>query len=813
MKMKNLLHIIILLLITALPQAGFSQANGFLTGAVKDEQGQPVGFATVALLKAADSAVINGTTADAEGRFQIKSTAKGTYFLRFNFLGYVQLETEPFEVTGDSFTKDFGSMILKENAQVLQEVVVQGMRPTVVAYADKMVVNVEGTAMAGGSSAYEVLAKSPGVWIDQNGDLKLNGKADVKVMINNKLVHINGKELQNLLQTMSGENIKDLEIITNPSAKYDAEGASGIININLKKNNDTGLNGSLHAGYQYNELNSYTAGAEVNYKKGAWYSFAGFDFAERANLRTNKMKRTFQHQQESSLDQNLREEGTRTVPSLRLGTDVDLNQRHSLGFLADVAVYNTENNIRTMAKLVDGNPENDVLIDALNNGKANKQNSTLNLHYLGQLDTLGTILTADLDYVRLYSQDNASFVNRLDSLGIPDGVSMNRLTYDNPNNYDIYAAKADLTKAVGKAGKLEVGAKASRVISDNELKFYEETDGSMHPDAKRSNHFIYKENILAAYASYSTAIGKKLNIQAGLRAEQTFAAGNSVTMSQKTTSDYFNLFPALFVQHAVSDNYQVSYSYSRRIDRPQYSALNPFIFYIDPYSWVVGNPYLKPQYTNAFSITQTINQRYNLVAGYEVTQDFIAEIPVQHATDKTTYFQQQNLESMKSLNVTLVAPLQVLPVWQINNTATVLHQKFTKKLDLQTLENEQVSFMLQSNHALQLPKDVRLEVNTAYQGPDAYGLYYVKTTWGVDAGLKRSFMNDKLDVSMSVTDIFKTKTTAGTINIDGNTITSDQYRGTQSVKINLRYRFSKGSEFKSGKKSINLEEVNRAGGK
>ncbi|MER2999503.1 outer membrane beta-barrel family protein [Pontibacter populi] len=811
--MKNLSHIIILLLIAVLPQAGFSQVNGFLTGVVKDEQGQPVGFANVALLRAADSTVVNGTTADLEGKYQIISPVKGTYFLRFNFLGYVQVNAAPFEVTGEEFTKDFGSTILKENTQVLQEVVVQGMRPTVVAYADKLVVNVEGTAMAGGSTAYEVLAKSPGVWIDQNGDLKLNGKAGVKVMINNKLVYLSGKELQNLLQNVSGENIKDLEIVTNPSAKYDAEGASGIININLKKNKETGLNGSLHSSYQYNELNSYTAGADINYKKGAWNSFASFDFAERTNLRTNKMKRTFRNHQDSSLDQNLREEGTRTVPTFRLGSDVDLNQRHSLGFMADVSVYKTENSIRTLAKMVDGTPENDVLIDALNNGKGQKQNSTVNLHYLGKLDTLGTTLSADLDYVRLYSQDDASFENRLDSLGIPAGFSISRLMYDNPNNYDIYAAKADLTKAIGKAGKLELGAKASRVISDNELKFYEEMDGRMLPDAKRSNHFIYKENILAAYASFSTAISKKVSIQAGLRAEQTFAEGNSVTMSQTTNREYFNLFPTLFVQHSVNDKYQVSYSYSRRVNRPQYSALNPFIFYIDPYSWVVGNPYLKPQYTNAFNITQTINQRYNVVVGYAVTKDFIAEMPVQNATDKTTYFQQQNLESMRSLNATLVAPIQVLPVWQINNTATVLYQKFTKELDLQKLANEQVSFMLQSNHTLQLPKNLRLEINGVYQGPVAYGLYHVNANWGVDAGLKRSFMNDKLDVSMSFTDIFKTKRMAGTINMDGNTITADQYRGTQSFKISLRYRFSKGSEFKSGKKSINLDEVNRAGGK
>ncbi|WP_242929074.1 outer membrane beta-barrel family protein [Pontibacter vulgaris] len=811
--MKNLQHIIILLLITVLPQAGIAQVSGFLTGAVKDEQGQPVGFANVALLEASNSKVINGTTADAEGRFQIKSPAKGTYFLRFNFLGYVQLNSEPFEVTGESFTKDFGSTTLKENAQVLQVVEVQAMRPTIVAYADKMVVNVEGTALAGGSSAYEVLSNSPGVWIDQNGDLKLNGKAGVKVMINNKLVQINGKELQNLLQSMSGDNIKELEIITNPSAKYDAEGASGIININLKKHKDIGLNGSLHAGYQYNELNGYTTGAEVNYKKGPWNSFAGFDFAERATLRINKMQRTFQGQQDGGLNQNLREEGTRTVSTLRLGSDIDLNQQHSIGFLADISVYNTKNQIKTLAKLTDGNPENDLLINALNNGRSDNQNSAINLHYLGKLDTLGTTFSADFDYVRLYSQSDATFVNRLESLAELADASVSRLLYDNPNNYDIYAAKADFSKAIGKAGKLELGAKASRVISDNELKFYEETDGEMHPDAKRSNHFIYKENILAGYASFSTVIGSKLSIQAGLRAEQTFAEGNSVTMAQKTEKNYLNLFPTLFVQHSVNDNYQVSYSYSRRVNRPQYSDLNPFIFYIDPYSWVVGNPYLKPQYTNAFNVTQTISQRYNVVVGYSVTKDFIAEIPQQNAADKTTYFQQQNVEDMKSFNATFIVPVQVSPKWQMNNTATGLFQKFTKELEGQLQANEQLTFMLQSNHSIQMPKDVKIEVNAGYQGPMAYGLYRINANWGIDAGLKHSFMDGKLDLSLGVTDIFKTKRMAGTINIDGNKIKADQYRGTQGFKINLRYSFSQGSEFKSGKKSMNLDEVNRAGGK
>jgi hypothetical protein len=224
-------------------------AQGFLSGNVRDAKGQPVGFVNVAMLHAATGAVVTGTIAGEAGDFKLATPAAGSYKLKLSFLGYTPLETAPFEVNNSSFNKDFGNLVLQEDTKMLQEVVVQAMRPTVVAYADKMVVSVEGTAMAGGATAFEVLSKSPGVWVDQEGNINLNGKPGVQVMQDGRSSYLSGKELQNLLQGMSADNIKDLEIIANPSAKYDAEGASGIININLKKNTLSGLNGSVYAGY------------------------------------------------------------------------------------------------------------------------------------------------------------------------------------------------------------------------------------------------------------------------------------------------------------------------------------------------------------------------------------------------------------------------------------------------------------------------------------------------------------------------------------------------------------------------------------
>ncbi|WP_240337139.1 TonB-dependent receptor domain-containing protein [Rufibacter psychrotolerans] len=788
------------------------QAQGVLSGSVRDASGQPLGFVNVAVLKEVDGAVVTGTAASAEGNFQVVAPGAGKYKLRLTFIGYRPLETATFEMPGSGMHKDFGTLTLQEDTETLQEVVVQAMRPTVITQADKMVVMVEGTAMAGGATAYEVLTKSPGVGVDQEGNVKLNGKAGVQVMIDGRASYLSGKELQNLLQSMSAENIKELEIITNPSAKYDAEGASGIININLKKNAQAGMSGSVYAGYQYAELHGYTGGADLNYKQGRWNSFASLDVAERTSFRVNHMQRTSSQNKDLRLNQQLEEEGSRFVPAIRMGTDYSLNHQHSIGMLGGVSHYKTEDQVQANAYLHHANPLKDLYVNAKNRSKTRYSNSTLNLHYLGKLDTLGTTLSADVDFVRLMSDDKGTFLNKYDSLGNESPVRTDLLLSENPASYDIYSARTDFTKLFGKAGKLELGAKASHVLSDNELRFYTATGDSKQLDESRSNHFIYKENIVAAYVNYAAQLGKKWNLQGGLRAEQTLTKGRSETLNQSTARRYLDLFPSLFLQQNVHVDYQISYSYNRRINRPRYELLNPFMFYLDPYSLVQGNPYLKPQYTHSFSLAQTFRQRYNLVLDYSLTKDFIAEVPAQISSDKVTVLQQQNIDDMKSMGATLVAPVRVSAKWEMSNNATLLYQSFAQNRNDQVLRNKQVTFLAHTNHNLLLPAGVRMEVNAGYQGPIAYGLYKLEANWWVDAGLKRSFINEKLDLSLSVTDIFRTKRIAGETSINGNSITSQQYNGTQSFRVNIRYRFSRGEKIDVKKRQIDLEEVNRAGG-
>ncbi len=806
------MYLIVALLFMCCSSFVNAQTEGMLRGQVVEESGQAVGFTNVAVLEATTEKVVTGAIADMDGVFQIKTPAKGTYKLKVNGLGYLTFISPVFEVNSPGFSKDFGRLQVKPDTKTLSEVEVVTLRPTVTTEPDKMVVSVENTAMAEGNTAYDVLTKSPGVWVDQDGNIQLNGKGGVQVMLNGRRSYLSGKELQSLLQSMSAENLKNLELITNPSARYDAEGASGIININLKKGQDSGMNGSVYAGYQYNSLSTYTSGAEISHKKGKFNSFGSVNLNSRKRYRDMEMDRVFLGKDGSAteFDQTGYEQNERVDPSLRIGTDYDLNDRHSVGVMANLYYNSNSMSFDTESYLRNGKTQ---FIDAKNRNEGTYANGTFNLHYVGKLDTTGTTLSADLDYVHIGSEDEASFYNMYFTppATTPDSVEL--LRNDNPTKYDIFSAKVDFTKKLGKKTSLELGAKASHVKSDNELRFYEVQDEREMFDTKRSNHFVYTEDIYAAYVSLNATLSDTWSLQAGLRAEQTESSGNSLTKKVKTDRSYLDFFPTLFVQQKVSDNYQIGYKYSRRINRPYYENLNPFIFYLDPYTYAQGNPLLKPQYINSFEMTHTLKQTYNLVLGYAVTQDYIGEIPEQDPETNTTVFQQRNINDLKSATATLVAPVKVSEKWEISNNVTGMYQEYTNiTKDQQVIVKDQLSLIANTNHTLLLPKGIRLEAGANYQSAVVYGLYNVEPQWWLDAGLKRSFMDDKLSLALNVSDIFKSRVLKVDTELNGNINAIEQYQGQRGVRLNLRYRFSKGTKFEARKRNTNLDELNRTGG-
>ncbi|WP_224998475.1 TonB-dependent receptor domain-containing protein [Cesiribacter sp. SM1] len=809
--MAHFFRYVAMAIMALLAQAAFAQDGG-LSGNITDDKGEALPFASVAVMQITDSALVTGAVADMDGKFMIKSPAEGRYFLKLSAVGYKGKTTPAFTVSGPAFSKDFGSLSLLEDVEMLQAVSVEALRPKVITEADKMIVSVEGTALAAGSTAMDVLAKSPGVWVDQDGNIQLNGKGGVKIMIDGRPTYLSSKELQNLLQGMSAENIKDIEIISNPSAKHDAEGTAGVLNINLKKNTIRGMNGSVYAGYQYNNLHGYNGGAKINYKNERWNSSISLDMADRNTFRTLNMVREFNQPGDyAKFDQKTYEDRTDYTPSIKLNTDYDFNANHSVGASASLSQHDTYQGLTSDMELIRTDASQNMRTVSAAPVDEKSKSTTVNLHYVGKLDTLGTRLTADVDYVRLSSMTTSDFINSF-TYASDAPAEKQVLGNTNPSSYNIYAARVDFSKAIFGKSKIEAGVKASHVVSDNELSFFSLEDNTKQPIDSMSNHFIYRENILAAYGNFSTKLGDKWSVQAGLRAEQTYSEGESVTLGETIKRNYLNLFPSVFVQQKVSDNYQISYNYSRRISRPRYESLNPFLVYLDPYTIAQGNPNLRPEYTNSFEVTQTFKQTYNLVLGYSVSKDFFTEVPMQNNSTKTTVFGQQNIDRFQNFRATLVAPVEVTPKWSIFNNVMLAYQSFeTSFNDLQQV-NEALFFMTQVNNTIKLPLGITAELSGIYRGPLAHGLYQIDGAWWVNAGVKRSFMADKLDVSLNVSDIFKSLIETGSADIGANRNNFDQYRGTRGLKLNLRYRFSKGEKFESKNRNSNLEELNRAGG-
>ncbi|CAA9210711.1 MAG: TonB-dependent receptor [uncultured Adhaeribacter sp.] len=798
------------------PAPVIAKSEGNISGVLIDSlSGKPLEYATVALLQQGSSQSVNGTLTDGQGRFSLAGIQPGTYALAFSFIGYQTKNLRQISITEQAPVVTVGTIKLRvAGATTLKEVQVQALRPTITQEADRMVVSIEGTALAAGRTAYDVLATSPGVFIDQEGNIQLNGRAGVTIMLDGKLTYLSARDLRTMLEGMSAENIKNIEIITNPSAKYDAEGASGILNINLNKNELQGMNGSLYAGYTYNgKQHAYNSGGNINYKKGPWNSFLNLDFARRAGGREATFTRVFRGEQQTVyFDQvatgNFAVQGP---PFVRLGTDYSFNKQHSVGFMAYYGTNNLKADFLTDTYLGRSPGQPDLYINADNYNTNRFENLTTNFHYAGKFDTLGSTLTADLDYVRITNRGEANFYNYYDSLSNDQPVRQDFLYTSTPNGFQIYAAKIDYTRFLSRGRKLELGTKTSRVESDNDSRFYFNNSEVLVPDLRRTNHFIYDENIVAGYMNWSSKLGEHIKIQAGLRAEHTHSRGESRTNNQVTERDYLNLFPSLFVSQKVNADYEINYNYSRRLQRPNYGQLNPFFAYRDPYTYWQGNPYLRPQYTHAFGITQVFRKNYNLVVNYQLNQDVIAELPAIDAKTATTVYYIGNVDNSKSLSVTAIVPVKITKKWDSNNTLLVSYNEYRTALNNQSIINDQVFYMLQSNHNLVLPFNLKMEINGTYQGPGVYALYRVEPRWWVNVGLKKTFLEDKLDVSVNANDIFKSQRLIIAANVgEGNVSDFDQYFRFRNIGLTLRYRFNKGAKVEERRRN-NLEELNRTG--
>ena len=783
--------------------------EGSLSGSLQDQKQETIPFATVAVMKLPDSTVVTGTTTEMDGSFEMQTPQKGEYLLRFSAIGFESAYTSPFDISAPDFKKNFGTVVMKTAVTSLDEVMIKTWRPRVKVESGKMVMRVEGTAVSAGSTAYEMLSKAPGVSVGQNGEFSINGKKGVAVMIDGRMTYLAPAELQTMLEGMPAENLEEIEVINNPSAKYDAEGAAGILNIKLKKNSMSGLNASVYGGVEFGKQTLFNGGANLGYKSGKWNSFANIDISERGVYRDQSNIRTFSGTVDyTQYEQAGLQKRKDFIPSIQLGTDYEINEMNSLGAMANVMYRDRTMNWNTNNKL--GNPGEEYLsIEAENGQDQTYRNAQFNVHYTGKLDTLGTQISADVDFARLNREDFSDHSNNYFYHETGE-EELELLNSDSFSDFDIYAAKIDFSKPLSEKASFQIGVKASKVVSKSELQFFEMQNNNNVYLPERSDSFEYEEKIYAAYLSYGNRLSDKWNLQAGLRAEQTVGVGHSAVLDEVGSRDYLEFFPNLMLEQKVSENYKLNYSYSKRISRPNYSYFNPVAFYLDPYSYVLGNPDLKAEITSSYKVSQTFFKKYHLMLSYDHVKNFSAEVPAIDSETGETVFNTKNLDNSRSYTATIVAPVELASFWNTNNNLVLNQQHFDITLDGKEVSNDNFFYLFQSNHQINLPWDISFEVNGSLQGPVGYGVYTIDEQWWVDAGLKKSFLDDRLNITLNATDIFEGKRMDINAAFLGNSIYINQYFNEQTFSINLRYKLSS-SKSKIKARSTDLEELNRAG--
>jgi len=791
--MKNLYKISFILSFFFTTTQLFAQttAKPNISGVILDENNKPADYVTVVLFKAADSSIVKTAFTDPNGTFGFIVPGKGSYFYKASNMGYKTFKSKTITVAEDNQKIDFGTAQLVATAQNLKEVNVAATKPLIERKMDKIVMNVANSSIMTGSSALEVLQKAPGVTVDQNDKISMMGKQGVLIQLDGKQTYMSSADVANLLRNMQSSDIESIELITNPSSKYDASGNSGIINIKTKKNKNGGTNGSVNGSLGYGKNLRANAGINLNHRTQKLSLFGNYNYGkfERDNLIA--IDRISNGTPDTYFMQVGESNRKQYNNNFKAGLDYFIDKKNTIGVLVN-GYFNHGTEAAGNNTLIGPSfqkVDSTLISNSLQTNKYN--NISYNLNYKSVLDTAGSEISADIDYSKYNGNDGSDYAN--DYL-FANGNRIRPISYirnSTPSIIDIKAFKIDYNVSLSKTVKLEAGVKSSWVKTDNDLQAEEFVNNNWQNDVRRSNQFVYDENVNAAYTNINKQF-KNTSVQLGLRMEQTNSKGNLITTNTVVKRSYWDFFPTLFVQQNLSKNNQLGFSYSRRIDRPSYDALNPFIYYLDQYTYSKGNPFLNPQYTHNFELSYTLLQKYILSIGYSRVNDVIAEVILPDAANKALYQTNANIATNISYNANLNVPVQITKWWQTNNNLNVFYLSFeAPDLAGSALKTGKTSFQFKSQQTFTIVNGFTAELNGNYESPLDYGTLSLKARYSIDAGLSKTLFKKKASLKLALSDIFNMSENNLSSAYPGLTYTVHQKNETRVGRISFTYRFGK----------------------
>jgi iron complex outermembrane receptor protein len=805
-KLTTMRRLLLLALVSGLAFStqGFAQSRTTVTGTVKDNAGKGLAAVTVSLVQAKDSSLVKADVTNADGQFEIASLKAGRFLLSYNSVGFEKKFSEAFDLqAGQSYNA--GSATLQVAVKKLQDVTVTSRKPMIEIKADKTIFNVENSINATGSNALELLQKSPGIQVDNNENISMKGKTGVKIYVDGKMMQLDSKDLAAYLKSINSNDVEAIEMISNPSAKYDASGNAGIINIRLKKNKKFGTNGSVNAGFVQGVTPKGNGSLNLNYRDKKINLFS--NIGGNIGMYENDLN-LYRIQRDSLYDQKSTNRSDNKSVNVKAGADFFLDSKNTLGVL--ITTNLSDNDWSSVSNTnVYYNPTNQYIktLKAFNTipGKRTNMNGNLNYRYT---DTSGKEVNFDADYGLFRGKGQSYQPNYyLDKNGAALYQVVNR--NNTPTDIDIYTSKLDVELPKWK-GKLGYGAKFSYVKTSNTFEFFNDVNGLPVKQLNRSNKFTYKENVNAAYVNFQRQFSPKWSIQAGLRTEQTNSEGvltrddGVIQADNKVERSYINLFPSAAVTWTVNQKNTLNLTYSRRIDRPTYQDLNPFENKLDELTYEKGNAFLRPQYTNNIELTHTFNYMLNTTIGYSHVKDYATQTT--DTTNNATFVQQKNLATQQILSASVGSPLKLTKWWNGYANAWFNYQIFDGEIGANHVHTEIPMFGAYMQQTFTLGNDYTAELSGWFSGPSVWGATWkTKSQGGLDLGFQKQLMQKKATVKISVTDIFHTSPWTATSNFGGLFIKGSGSWESQTVRLSFTYRFGSNQVSAARQRQTGLE--------
>lgn len=720
--------------------------------------GNPMEFANVALLNPADSSLVAGAMTELDGTFDF-SAKEGTYILRIGFIGYENLFRNI--TVGGQSTENVGTLRLRADAQNLQEVTVEGVQSMFESDIDKRTFNVENSIVAEGATASELLETLPSIQVDDEGGISMRGSGNILIYINGRPSNLSGDDAESILAQFPANSIKAVELITNPSSRYDAAGVGGIINIILKKNEKTGLNGQVNA--SVGTRDKYTAGFNMNYGFENVNVYGSYNFQDRRTFREGEgLRESFIPNVSPFLDQNNYGERFDVNHLVRGGLDWNISDNKIFGFYAQA-------NFRDRSSFNDLNQRNlsstrqlDSLFIRNNEDTRTSFNVETGINYTWEIDTLGQRLFTSISYSYDDRFQNEFYDQRFFN-SFNEEVPENRLIQINerPQWSSFYVLQADYEKPFENGGRFETGLKGTFGVWDRGQDFFQgdlSTQFVPQMDERFSDGFNFKEDVYAGYASYRNRIGK-IGYQGGLRAEYTETISVQESNQNVVVNNYFNLFPSMYLSYDLGEEEEFSANYSRRISRPNIWALAPLFRISDLFNLSVGNPFLQPELTDSYEVGYMKGwERFlmNATVYHRFSTDILTRV-VRVDDDNVAVQTRENANSRSATGFELVNQIQVTDWFDATVTGNLFYSEIRGDNIEEGFNNSNLSWTVSLLANMSVPKFATVQIQGNYRGPIVLPQGEIEPMWGINAGIRKNIMNNRATISANVSDIFNTR--------------------------------------------------------